>query len=156
VVKIGTNSLLLTLCWILSPLAGSALTNPSLENKRFGLSVLYTLHPSILDAISRLAGVLESESPTLTLPACALRWLTHHSQLDWGVGDGIILGASHTGQIVDNVGAVMEGTLKTRALGAVEILWKEIAHVILASRKTTHELPEGAMSVAIRVWQEGS
>lgn len=52
--------------------------------------------------------------------AAALRWLVHHSPLDAAHGDGIILGASSTAQLAENLTAVQGGPLPQAALDAIE------------------------------------
>lgn len=53
-----------------------------------------------------------------------LRWLSYHSQL--GPADGIILGASKTGQLSSNIGAIKKGPLPEHVVVAIENVWASL------------------------------
>ena len=75
------------------------------------------------DAIHALNKMLEPAG--ITKVDAALRWISYHSKL--GVEDGIILGATKTAQIVQNVESVKKGPLPDNIVSAMDALWKTIA-----------------------------
>ena len=52
-----------------------------------------------------------------------LRWLMHHSMLKPGRGDAVILGASKTDHLIQNIEAAKEGPLPQKMLEAFEEAW---------------------------------
>ncbi len=52
------------------------------------------------------------------------RWLGYHSMLNQGQGDGIIIGASRTEQLIQNMNALNEGELPDKVLQAFEEAWE--------------------------------
>lgn len=56
--------------------------------------------------------------------AAALRWLTHHSQLNAAKGDAIILGASKMHHFQSNLAAVADGTLPQPIIDALDQGWE--------------------------------
>lgn len=54
----------------------------------------------------------------------AMRWIVHHSAL--GDGDGVIIGASRTSQVVETVGLARKGPLSDDLLELVDELWDAV------------------------------
>lgn len=75
------------------------------------------------DAINDLNKMLEPAG--ITKVDAALRWISYHSKL--GAEDGIILGASKTSQIVQNVESIKKGPLPDDIVSAMDALWKTVA-----------------------------
>lgn len=72
-----------------------------------------------------LAKVAEaSKSSGLTMPEIALRWMQHHSELSPKYGDGIIVGASSTKHIEQNLKDFEKGPLPKEVVQAVDEAWK--------------------------------
>ena len=74
-----------------------------------------------LDALRPVAkkhGLSESE--------CALRWLAHHSALKKELGDGIIVGASSTHHLEENLSALEAGPLPQDVVDALDMGWSKI------------------------------
>lgn len=75
------------------------------------------------DAINYLNKMLEPAG--ITKVDAALRWINYHSKL--GAEDGIILGASKTAQIVQNVESIKKGPLPDDIVSAMDAVWKTVA-----------------------------
>ena len=75
------------------------------------------------DAINALNKTLEPAG--ITKVDAALRWISYHSKLE--AEDGIILGATKTAQIVQNVESIKKGPLPDNIVSAMDALWKTIA-----------------------------
>ncbi|XP_074162180.1 aflatoxin B1 aldehyde reductase member 4-like [Sminthopsis crassicaudata] len=73
-----------------------------------------------------LAASYGAESPSMT--SAALRWMYHHSQLQGGRGDAVILGMSNLEQLQQNLAASEEGPLKPEVVKAFEQAWHLVAH----------------------------
>lgn len=58
--------------------------------------------------------------------SCALRWLSHHSQLKSSHGDGIVIGSSSTAQLKENLEAMREGPLPQEIVDALDEGWRVI------------------------------
>lgn len=78
---------------------------------------------SFFDALEILLAVCSEEN--VKLVEAAFRWLTFHSQLDEGEGDGILLGASSLDQLEQNLIAVGNGPLPESILSAFDDAWEE-------------------------------
>lgn len=116
--------------------------------------MLYTSNPGILGGIHHLSNILASLSIPVSLRSAALRWLSYHSFLPSGNGNGIILGASQLKQITENVGEVNKGVLGASAVLGVDELWEKLRGEVAQSQRAGYALPEAAKSVAVCVWQE--
>nr|XP_060614802.1 aflatoxin B1 aldehyde reductase member 2-like [Anolis sagrei ordinatus] len=66
------------------------------------------------------------ETPSLT--SAALRWIYHHSQLQGGLGDAVILGASSLEQLQQNLQYAEEGPLEPKVVAAFEQAWRLSTH----------------------------
>jgi aflatoxin B1 aldehyde reductase len=62
----------------------------------------------------------------LTEAECALRWLNHHSALKRELGDGVIVGASSTKHLEENLKALDEGPLPEDVVEALDEGWAKI------------------------------
>lgn len=114
-----------------SPLAAGVLTGNltagTTEGTRFakgsaageGLRGVFD-RPETHEAVRGLAAVLGPLG--ISNIEAALRWLYYHSLL--GEGDGIILGASRTEQVVENVAAIRKGPLPREVVGSIERVWE--------------------------------
>lgn len=69
-----------------------------------------------LRPVARKHGLSESE--------CALRWLSHHSQLQAEKGDGIIIGASSLKHLEENLIALAKGPLPEVVVGSMNQGWE--------------------------------
>lgn len=58
------------------------------------------------------------------MPEIALRWMQHHSELSPKYGDGIIVGASSTKHIEQNLKDFEKGPLPKEVVQAVDEAWK--------------------------------
>ena len=78
---------------------------------------------SYFDAIDtiRTAG----EKHKLSCAEVALRWLQHHSQLKKDLGDAIIVGASSTKHLEENLADLEKGPLPDDVVEAVEDAWRQ-------------------------------
>jgi aflatoxin B1 aldehyde reductase len=76
------------------------------------------MHAAMADLLGTLEplGIAGSE-------AC-LRWLYYHSALS--EDDGVILGASKTPQIVQNMTDISKGPLPTEVLQKIDSLWEKV------------------------------
>jgi len=72
-----------------------------------------------LDIHEKLSGVCKEVS--LSLKEATLRWLMHHSIL--GKDDGVVLGASSTEQMEENINACEGGKLPESVVDAFEQSW---------------------------------
>lgn len=55
---------------------------------------------------------------------CALRWLVHHSKLDGGMGDVIIVGASSVGHLESNLVDLEKGVLPEEVVRVLDEGWE--------------------------------
>lgn len=62
----------------------------------------------------------------LTETECALRWLSHHSQLKREKGDAIIVGASSTKHLEENLAALDQGPLPEEVVQALNAGWQRV------------------------------
>lgn len=69
----------------------------------------------ILRPVAKQHGLTEAE--------CALRWMTHHSQLKREHGDAIIIGASSTKHIEQNMKDLEKGPLPEAVVTALDKGW---------------------------------
>jgi aflatoxin B1 aldehyde reductase len=72
----------------------------------------------ILRPVAKKHGLSESE--------CALRWLSHHSELKKELDDGVIVGASSTHHLEDNLKALDQGPLPRDVVEALDQGWAAI------------------------------
>ena len=64
-----------------------------------------------------------AETHELTLAEISLRWLRHHSTLSQSLGDAIIVGASSTKHLEQNLADLEQGPLPDKVLEALESAW---------------------------------
>ena len=76
----------------------------------------------------QIGGSEACEAAQVPMAEAALRWLLHHSHLEGGRGDGLILGASTLGQLEANMAAAQAGPLPEGVTAAWEAAW-EVARV---------------------------
>lgn len=121
-----------------NPLAAGLLTNRYTRNmgqvedgsrfdpsSRHGkLHVDRYMNPLYFDALDILRPVAKKNG--LTEVECALRWLSHHSRLEVEKGDGIVLGASSTSQLEQNLKALTGGPLPEEVVQAINAGWQKI------------------------------
>jgi len=79
---------------------------------------------AMFDAIDVLKPVAEKHG--LTESQCALRWLTHHSMMSNEKGDAVIIGASSTKHLNENLKALDEGPLPEEVVEALNLGWERI------------------------------
>jgi aflatoxin B1 aldehyde reductase len=66
----------------------------------------------------------------LTEAECALRWLTHHSLLRRERGDAVIVGASSTRQLEQNLADCEKGPLPEEVVQALDAGWQQARSVM--------------------------
>jgi aflatoxin B1 aldehyde reductase len=71
------------------------------------------------DAIELLKPVAEKHN--LTLIEIGLRWMIHHSKLDFANGDGVIIGCSSTPQLESNLKDFEKGPLPEEVVQALDV-----------------------------------
>lgn len=78
------------------------------------------------DALDLLRPVTKKHG--MTDAECALRWMTHHSQLKKinGIGDVVIIGASSTEQLESNLVNLEKGPLPNDVLKALDEGWAKV------------------------------
>jgi len=62
-----------------------------------------------------------AEKHGLTLLEVALRWMIHHSQLDFPKGDGVIIGCSSVEQLESNLTDFGKGPLPEEVVAALDV-----------------------------------
>lgn len=118
-----------------NPLAGGMLTGKysSIEDKpaswRFSGEMYRQRYwkENVFDALEAIAGA--SETNGISMVSAALRWMLHHSCMDGGQGDGVILGASSMRQLEENLRAVTEPELPPAVTEAYDRAWEIIRPV---------------------------
>lgn len=76
------------------------------------------------DALDILRPVAEKQG--LTEAECALRWMTHHSMLKQEKGDAVIIGASSTKHIEENLKDFEKGPLPDDVVKAFDEGWERV------------------------------
>jgi len=76
------------------------------------------------DALDILRPVVKKHG--LTEAECALRWMTHHSQLKRELNDAIIIGASSTKHLEQNLIDLEKGPLPNEVLEALDRGWEKV------------------------------
>ena len=76
------------------------------------------------DALDILRPVAEKHG--LTESQCALRWLAHHSKLRKELGDAVIVGASSTQHLEENLEALEKGPLPEEVVQALDAGWTRV------------------------------
>jgi len=74
---------------------------------------------SYFDAIEIIRPVAEKHN--LTLLEVALRWIMHHSGLDYKGGDGVIIGCSSLAQLESNLKDFEKGPLPEEVTAALDV-----------------------------------
>ncbi|KAK1753698.1 aflatoxin B1 aldehyde reductase member 2 [Echria macrotheca] len=72
----------------------------------------------MFEALAVLRGVAERNG--VGMMEVGLRWIRHHSKLDLGGGDGVVVGVSRLEHLDQNLDALEKGPLDDELLGAVE------------------------------------
>ena len=115
-----------------NPLAGGLLTGKytSLDSTpadgRFAARAGYKQRywkESFFNAVDRLRKACENAN--IPMAEAALRWLSYHSSMDAGQGDGIIIGASKISQLLQNIEAVRKGPLPQSVSDVYDAVWQE-------------------------------
>ena len=91
---------------------GKLFHGPILERSLFSMAL------DILRPVAKKNGLTESD--------CALRWMAHHSELKKDLGDGIIVGASSTRHLEENLQALDQGPLPQEVVDALDAGWAKI------------------------------
>ncbi|KAK6360891.1 hypothetical protein TWF730_007006 [Orbilia blumenaviensis] len=78
-------------------------------------------------ALDKLVPVAEKNG--LTVAECALRWLVYHSALKKGFGDAVIVGASSTKHLEENLRDLEKGELPEEVVKAIDEGWGFVAGV---------------------------
>jgi len=89
------------------------LTSPSYRTRYW--------HAEYFDALDLLRPVAAKHN--LTEAECALRWMNHHSLLSRDKGDAIIIGASSTKHMEENLVDLEKGKLPDDVVEALEEGW---------------------------------
>lgn len=76
------------------------------------------------DALDILRPVAERHG--LSEAECALRWMMHHSLLKREKGDAVIIGASSTRHLEENLVDMEKGPLPDEVLQALDAGWKRV------------------------------
>ncbi|EPQ29191.1 uncharacterized protein PFL1_03478 [Pseudozyma flocculosa PF-1] len=76
------------------------------------------------DALDQIRAVADKHG--LTMAEIALRWMTHHSQLHRDHGDAILIGASSTRHIEQNLKDLEKGPLDPDVVAAVDRAWESV------------------------------
>lgn len=77
--------------------------------------------PAYFEAIELIRAACGEEG--VTMVDAAYRWLGYHSMLSESRGDGVIVGASKHGHLMQNIGALSAGPLPPSVLDALEEAW---------------------------------
>ncbi len=111
-----------------NPLAGGLLTDKyrdkAIKDGRFTNRPNYQKrywHDSFFSAIDEIESACKRYDINIT--EAAYRWLVYHSMLDSERGDGIIIGASSSGQLVQNISYINKGSLPNDIVKTVEDAW---------------------------------
>lgn len=72
-----------------------------------------------------------AEKHSLTLAEVALRWMTHHSQLGKEYNDAILIGASSTKHIEQNMVDLEKGPLPEDVIKALDQAWEKVKPLAL-------------------------
>lgn len=111
-----------------NPLAGGLMTDKyrdkAIKDGRFTNRPNYQKrywHDSYFDAIDKIKSVCEKYDINIT--EAAYRWLAFHSMLNPERGDGIIIGASSSEQLLQNISYVSKGCLPGDVVKAIEDAW---------------------------------
>ena len=78
-------------------------------------------HDSYFNAIDKIKVVCEKHEINIT--EAAYRWLAYHSMLNPKRDDGIIIGASSSEQLIQNISYVNKGLLPDDAVKVIEDVW---------------------------------
>src|SRR6056297_312699 len=114
-----------------NPLAGGLLTgkynnyNKKPEAGRFAAMPFYLdrfWKESAFKALQALEKVCFEHK--ISMVHSALRWIVHHSALSAAAGDGVILGASSTDQLLDNLTGAQAGPLPQPVVDAYQRAWE--------------------------------
>ena len=79
--------------------------------------------PNFFEAVETLKKT--ATTLNMTLLEASLRWMSHHSGLD-PVKDGIIIGASSTQQLDENLTCLKKGPLPEEMLKAFDEAWEHV------------------------------
>ncbi|KAH7139762.1 NADP-dependent oxidoreductase domain-containing protein [Dactylonectria estremocensis] len=72
----------------------------------------------------------EVEKAGLTMTECALRWMSHHSEMKRARGDKVIIGASSAKQLEENMEGLEKGPLPEEIVQAMEAGWLRVKGVV--------------------------
>jgi aryl-alcohol dehydrogenase-like predicted oxidoreductase len=112
---------------VYNPLAGGMLTGKQQREKpqpgtRFDNNQMYLdryWHPAYFDAVDRLAQVAKDTGRSLV--SLSLNWILHHTPVDC-----VILGASRTEQLEQNLKTLEDGALPQNVVDACDQVWRDL------------------------------
>lgn len=90
--------------------------------KRFWNEIIFKCVDSIQQSLK------ECYNGDVSLTEASLRWMYHHSKLDAQYGDGVILGASRTTQLEENMKIAQLGPLDEAVVKTIEDCWVETCY----------------------------
>ncbi|KAI9726675.1 MAG: hypothetical protein M1834_008940 [Cirrosporium novae-zelandiae] len=105
---------------------GSRFDPTSSQGKLYRARYWNTTMFDALDIIRAAAGKYG-----LTEAECALRWMMHHSKLKPELGDAVIIGASSTKHLEENLIDFEKGPLPDEVLGALDAAWLKTKGVVM-------------------------
>ncbi|GAA5931445.1 hypothetical protein JCM1841_001670 [Sporobolomyces salmonicolor] len=82
----------------------------------------------------------------LTMPEIALRWITHHSELDPKANDNILIGASSVAHLESNLVDLEKGPLPEEVVEGLDKGWNIVKPV--AAKARSHRLPYSLLQQA--------
>jgi aflatoxin B1 aldehyde reductase len=101
-----------------------ALSRPSRFDEKTGQGRMYWArfwNESMFDALDIVRGAAKKYQ--LSEAECALRWIVHHSKLERGRGDAVIIGASRLEHLRENLKDLEKGPLSDEVAEALDKAW---------------------------------
>ena len=76
----------------------------------------------LFEALAAVSAVCEAQG--VSMADASLRWMTHHSILEYGSGDKVVLGCSSVEQLRENLASCLDhGSLSPELVAAFESAW---------------------------------
>lgn len=82
-------------------------------------------HPKYFEALDIVEAAAKEAG--LTMGECALRWMSHHSQMSRDKGDAVIIGASSVKHLEENLVDLEKGPLPESVVEALDKAWATVA-----------------------------
>ena len=82
----------------------------------------------MFDALDVVRGAARRDH--LTEAECALRWMVHHSKLDAGSGDAVIIGVSNAEHLEENLEDLEKGPLPDEVVECLNEAWAKTKGVV--------------------------